>query len=198
MIHLNDEQVYSLAIKVATHAAFTEEDIANMRHVGECDDCYNLLCSVMAMQDVATHLADFALSPATQAAQASIKDKITAVIHLAINAVKPVLDQLSAGTTAWSFDAPLALAGSRSSKAGNSVIEKLEDIDNEKTYIAYDPDKKLLVIQIDCHESTSLPVVQIRTSDGAVQDVCLVPRGSVFWAEVHDLADGEYEIILQK
>lgn len=197
MKHLTDDQVYSLSCKINLNMAFSKDEIMYMDHISECDDCYRLLCCVMAMQDISLHIGEFAKVPATAAAVAPIQESISTVIRLTVSKVKSLLEQIEANIAVWSFDAPLAIAGARSSKSANE-IHKLEDIDNSKTFVAFDPDKKVLVIQIDGNTAEALPIVQLKMPDGSVRDISLEKKGSVLWTEVHNLPEGEYDIILKK
>lgn len=197
MKHLTDDQAYDLAKKIAAGSVFSEEDVVNMRHISQCDDCYQMLCCLIAMQDVSLHLGEFAKTPSTAGVTAPIQDSISAIIRLAVSKVKPLLEQVEANIAAWSFDAPLAVAGARSSRSTNEVC-KLEDIDNYKTFVAFDPKKKVLVVQIDGSTEGNLPVAQLKMPDGSVRGISLERKGSVLWAEVHDLPEGEYDIILKK
>lgn len=197
MTHLTDAQMYSLANKINLKAAFSADEIAYMDHIAKCDDCYHLLCCVMAMQDISLHLGEFAKGPLTAGATAPIQNSISAIIRLAVSKVKPLLEQVEANIASWSFDTPLAVSGARSSRSANE-IHKLEDIDNSKTFIAFDPDKKVLVIQIDGNTAEALPIVHLKMPDGSVRDISLEKKGSVLWAEVHNLPEGEYDIILKK
>ena len=197
MNHLSDDQLYELATKIATRAAFSEADVANVHHIGQCDECYKMLCCIIAMQDISLHLDEFIVSPASTRATVPVQDNVTAVIRIAISKVKTLLEQVEANIAGWSFDAPLAIAGARSNRSTHN-IHKLEDIDNSKTFVAFDPDKKVLVIQIDGCTEDNLPVVQLKMPDGSTQDVSLEKKGSVLWAEVHDLPEGEYKIFLNR
>lgn len=197
MNHLTDDQLYELATKIATRAAFSEVDVANLQHIGQCDECYKMLCCIIAMQDISLHLDEFIVSPASAQTAISAKENVTAVIRIAISKVKTLLEQVEANIAGWSFDAPLAIAGARSNRSTHNV-HKLEDIDNSKTFVAFDTDKKVLVIQIDGCTEDNLPVVQLKMPDGSTQDVSLEKKGSVLWAEVHDLPEGEYKIFLNR
>lgn len=197
MKHLLDEQLYDLTVKIATNGAFSREDVANMQHIAQCEECYQMLCCIRAMQDVSMHLGDFATLPAAAGQKTSVQSVITTVIRLAITKVQPILEQLEAGIAAWSFDAPLALPGARSTKAAGKV-KKLEDVDNSQTFVAYDPDQRILVIQLACPADSKIPSVQLKLPDGSLRDVELVQKGAYLMGEVDDLEEGDYQIILSK
>lgn len=189
MSHLLDDQLYDLAAKVRNNDPFSKEDVANMRHIAQCDDCYQALCCMMAMQDVSMHLGEYAFAPSTS--------KISAVIRLAIRKVRPLLEQVEAGMGTWRFGAPLPISGTRSKKAAGNV-QKLEDTENGQTFVAYDPERKLLVIQLHCSEDDQQPSVQLQLPDGNLREVPLTQQGEYLFGEVRDLDEGDYQIILSK
>jgi hypothetical protein len=199
MNHLSDEQIYSLAIKVATESDLSAEEENALKHVADCDACYRLLCCMMAMQDVAAHIGAFATDTVSATVDYSVQEKITAVLKLAVNAVNSVLEQIESGTNVWAFQkAPVALAGMRSARGCSAAIKKLTDTGNGKNFVAYDPVKKLLMIQLDMTDGTVLPQASLKLPDGRQIDIRFEKREDIFWAEVSGLENGDYEIFLKK
>jgi hypothetical protein len=199
MNHLSDEQIYSLAIKVATESDLSAEEENALKHVADCDACYRLLCCMMAMQDVAAHIGAFATDAAPATVNYSVQEKITAVLKLAVHAANSVLEQIESGTNAWAFHkAPVAFAGVRSAGKRSSPIKKLTDTSNSKNFIAYDPAKKLLMIQLDIADGVVPPQAFLKLPDGRQIDILFEKREDIFWAEVSGLENGDYEIFLKK
>lgn len=193
MNHLSDDQIYTLAGKVIGDADLTAEEAAALKHVAECDECYHLLSCMMAMQNVARNMGQFAAP-----AQAPVRETITAVIRLVADQVNAALDQIGSGLNAWTFRrAPLSLAGARSG-GRRSAVKKLADADNARTFVAYDPERKLLVIQLDPGECDGAPRAFLAAADATRTEIPLQLRGEVYWGEVRDLDGGDYEIILEK
>ena len=73
--------------------------------------------------------------------------------------------------------------------------QKLTDSGNSQTFVAYDPLKKLLIIQAD---SSTPPEAFLRLSDGGQIKIVFEKRENLFWAEIRELPEGEYEILLKK
>jgi hypothetical protein len=192
MKHLTEDQLYELAVKIATKAAFTEENVICMKHISQCDGCYQMMCCIIAMQDIALHLEDFAAVQET-----IVPPRITAVIHLAVDQHQPSLNQVKTGLANWNFDVPALLPEERIEEK-ISGIQKLEDVDDSQTYIAYDRTKKLLEIQISCGIGDTVPSVMIKHLDGEAVSLMLAPNGSTLRGEVHDLEDGDYQVYLSK
>ena len=200
MRHPTDEQLYDLARKIAAEEDFSQEEKEFMRHIADCDDCYHMICCLMAMQDAADHIGDCACEFSPEAFQLPVPEKISAVIRLAVSKVNCVLDQIEDDMGSWTFRrAPMALAGVRSGgKRPAGGTKKLTDSGNSQTYVAFDPNKKLLVIQIDSRDCGMEPYAAIVLPGGDTVEVQFEQREHLYWAEVRGLEDGEYELILRK
>ena len=200
MRHPTDDQLYDLAEKIAMEADLSPEEKEHMRHIAGCDDCCRMICCLMAMQDVQQHISDFSQEVSPSVFAVPVWEKFSAVIRLAVSAAGAVLDQIEAGANGWTFrKVPTALAGARSSgKPSASAAKKLTDSGNSQTFVAYDPSRKLLMIQLDSKECSEEPHASILLPNGNKTEVTFEKREHVFWAEVPGLEDGEYELILQK
>lgn len=200
MRHPTDEQLYDLAQKISADADLSQEEKKQMRHIADCDDCYHMICCLLAMQDVATHIGEFANVVSPRDIWMPIQESFSAVIRLVVKAVNSALDPLESGTNGWAFRrVPAALAGARS--IGNrtaSAVRKLTDSHNSQTFVAYDPDKMVLVIQIDSADCEVEPHASILLPGGERIEVSFEKREHLFWAEVQGLQEGEYKILLEK
>ncbi len=195
MKHLTDDQLYDLAMKVARDADFSSDEGGFLRHIAECDECYHLMCSMMAMQEVSQDIGEYIVEAASTI---PVRERISAVIRLAISAANTTLDQLESGR--WTFrSAPAALAGARSlGKRTAAPVKKLTDPDNSQNFVAYDTGKKLLIIQLDSRDCQQPPKTTLILSDGSKLDVSFEKREHLFWAEISGLSEGEYEISIEK
>lgn len=199
MKHPSDDLLYALAGKIAAEEDLTQEEVAYMKHIAECDDCYHLLCSMMVMLDVARNIGKLAGDAAPAALRIPMEGTVSAVLRLAVNAVNSFLDQLDGGTNSWAFRrSPMALAGARSGSRAGGGIRKLTDTGNSQTFVAYDPAKQLLVIQIDSADCETEPCATILLPGGGEIEVSFEKRENLFWAEIPGLQEGEYEILLEK
>lgn len=200
MKHPTDDQLYDLAKKIAAEEDFSQEEKEHMRHIADCDDCYHMICCLLAMQDVVQHISDLSQEVSPAVFQVPVREKISAVIRLAVTTVNSVLDQIEDGANSWAFRrAPMALVGVRSiGKRPANATKKLTDSGNSQTFVAYDPNKKLLMIQIDSRDCESEPHASILLPNGNKVAVTFEKREHLFWAEVQGLEDGEYELVLEK
>lgn len=200
MRHPTDDQLYDLAKKIAAEEDLSQEEKEYMRHIADCDDCYHMICCLLAMQDAVQHISDLSQEISPAVFQIPVREKISAVIRLAVSTVNSVLGQIEDGDNAWTFrKAPMALAGVRSIvKRPANATKKLTDSGNSQTFVAYDPAKKILMIQIDSADCEAEPQASILLPSGEKIEVLFEKREHLFWAEVQGLQEGEYEIVLEK
>lgn len=198
MNHLSDDLLYDLAVKVAAQEDLSPREEAALMHVTECDECYRMLCAAMTMLDVAKNIGAYAVDTEPVEAIQPVRETIRAVLKLAVDVVNSVLEQVTAGANAWTFrTTPGLLAGTRGSGKYTSV-KKLTDLENRKNFVAYDPGKKLLMIQLDASEYSDVPTAFFTLSNGRKMEIFFERRGDIFWAEVTGLENGDYEITLEK
>lgn len=193
MNHLSDELIRTLAIKVSNESDFTLEEEIALKHVAECDECYHLLCCMMAMQDVVQDIGSQAVN-----APQPVRGTIRAVLKLAIDAVNSALDQITAGTNEWTFRTTLTLLAGARGSGRRSSVKKLTDQQNTKNFVAYDSNKKMLVIQLDASEYSDSPTASLMLSDGTEIKITFERQGDIFLAEVVGLNEGQYELSLEK
>lgn len=188
MIHLPDEDLYTLASKVLSEAAFTHEEVAAMQHIGRCDDCYRLLCCVMAMQDVSDHLEEFVASP---------RPTRQAVLQLVADGAASALTQLKDAAGSWIFRKPVAALWGFRSSGSAPAAPKLADIENSRNFVSYDPETGVLMIQID-GDDCSQPRGWLQQPEGEPVALSFRQQASVFRAEVPGLCGGNFTIRLEK
>jgi hypothetical protein len=78
------------------------------------------------------------------------------------------------------------------------VIGKLEDMENNSTFIACDPEKKLLAVQVAMEPGGVWPRGWLKRMDGKRLALEFEKRENTLWAQVSDLEPGEYEIVLER
>lgn len=190
MKHLSDEQILGLAETVLREAPFSPLQRRDMLHIANCEECYRLLMCTMAVMDTTAHM-EYTLPPKKHPSDSGV------VIQLVVLDMAAMLKQLDANAGEWIFDAPLS-ATTRSSGAEEVTIEKLEDIDNPGTFVAYDPLKKVLEIQLNCQQFETIPKVWLKEASGNLRKIHLNQDGMYYWAQIPGLEPGTYEIILEK
>lgn len=189
MKHLSDERLLDLAQKINQELPFTPEDRRDMMHIAACEECYQLLRFTMLVAEGADHIGE----------TISMKEAAeSAVIRVVIVNMAAMLQQLQTETAQWSFSHALAGAGLRSADGAGSKIEKLEDDETSRTFVAVDPATGMLVVQLDVASVTGTPRAVLEYADGTRREIPLEKKGRVYLGQVSDLGEGEYRIILEK
>lgn len=196
MKHLVDDQILALANRIVSQEKLSKDDELAMLHISVCSECYALLKCTLAVMEVTDHIGAFVAIPKEE-------DKPTtptssAIIKIVVLNVSAMLEQLQQETAEWVFDKPFALTGARSGQDDHSNIQTVEDIDNSESFVSYDPESRKLVIQIDGRETDVIPKAYLKYSDGSTQAIKFEKREHIYWGEVCNLRDGEYELIIEK
>lgn len=197
MKHLSDDQIRILAEKLIAETEFSLDDELSMLHVANCKECYTLLQCTMAVMEITDHIDLFVALPKEQTEDTHATPS-SAIIKIVVLNASAMLEQLQQETAEWIFDKPFALAGARSGQEDRSNIQTMEDIDNSETFVSYDPESRKLVIKIDGREPDGIPKAYLKYSDGSTQAINFEKREHIYWGEVFNLRDGEYELIIEK
>lgn len=196
MKHLADNQIATLANKIISKATFSRDDELAMLHISACNECYALLKCALAVMEVTDHIDRVATLPKEEIVPSTAES--SAVIKIVVLNVSAILEQLQQETAEWVFDKPFALAGARSGQDDHSDVQTVEDIDNSESFVSYDPASRRLVIQIDGRELEGIPKAYLKFSDGSTRTIKFEKCEHIYWAEVYDLSNGEYELIIEK
>lgn len=195
-MHLTNDSLHHLAELVVQDRAFTPEDVKDMQHIGECEDCYQKLLQYMAVLSAIEYIAPVDKSVAEDAAK-QVREDSTIIKIVVLNA-QVIMEQLQTANSNWIFDVPLSGAGQRSAHEKEHPIVKLEDIEDSETFVSFDPDKKALILQIRCREHQAQPKAFLRLVSGEMQEIELEHREQLLCAEVSELPNGSFEVVLQK
>lgn len=196
MKHLADDQILTLANRIISQTKLSRDDELAMLHISACSECYALLKCTLAVMEVTDHIDTFVTIPNKE--NKASTPTASAIIKVVVLNVSAMLEQLQQETAEWIFDKPFALAGARSGQNDRSNIQTMENIDNSETFVSYDPESRKLVIQIDGRETDGMPRAYLKYSDGSTQAIKLEKREHIYWGEVCNLRDGEYELIIEK
>lgn len=197
MEHLTKDKLRRLADLLVLEQAFEYDDMVSMQHVLYCDECSQNLNRAKAVADAMDNLALVTLLTRGVENKADVSQANQAVIQIVIFDAHSLMQQTDTVSEGWRFGVSLEVAGKRSGKGEDRKHTKLEDDENSKTFVLYDPDAKKLMIQIDGRYG-NIPSAKLQRKDGYIYPVTFEKRGTIYWAEICDLEDGEYELILEK
>lgn len=80
-----------------------------------------------------------------------------------------------------------------------SNYEKLIEIrDRNQSFIRYNKQERMLEIEINAKQETSDVKATLKKPNGTLQPIEFSKSGNTFYAKVCNLADGDYEIILEQ
>lgn len=197
MKHLTDKQIFSLAETVVSSRRFSRADELAMLHIANCPSCYELLKCMMAVMEITNHMDEVVSIPAAEPAADHTPAESGAIIKIVVLNVTAMLEQLRKEASEWDFNEAFALSGVRSDQDDYADISAIED-NNSDSSISYDPATRTLLIQIDGHGLSAAPRACLKYADGRRQDIVFNKQANIYCAEVHDLEDGEYQLILNK
>lgn len=197
MQHLTDDQLFHLADTIAEEDAFTEQDCQNMEHIGKCERCFRQLQNMIEILEATKHAPELATYSYSEDDTSANPHMQSAVVKIVVVDMAAIMEQIQTAATAWAFDKPLPVT-TRGISTPVSTTPKLEDIENSNTYIAYDPIRRALTIQIEPDAQGVIPSAYLKFKDGTTREIHFETHGHFFRATVRDLTDGEYEVILEK
>lgn len=195
-MHLTNDDLFRLATLVTEDLPFTDEDVAQMQHVGECEECYEQLQIYMAVLSAVENGGGITRSKDELPTASAGVD--SAIISIVIVDAKAIMEQLNAAQSNWLFEAATTFSGQRSLGGERISISRFEDIENSDTFVSYDEETKELTIQIDSRTNGTPARVYLRTSSGEERDIPMTRREHLLYAVVKDLPDNRFEIVLEK
>ena len=190
MSHLSEDQIFDLGKKVLGDIRLSEDDVKMIGHIGECEECYRLLTCMMALMSVTDHMGQ-ALGKRIPERQ-----KRSAKIKLTVDGDQSSMDPGGTSGRSWSF-APPSMAGSGGDRKETARTRVIEDLNNCRTFLEYDPEKRLLTIQVDGTDGAA-PKGFLRFEDGTMGKIAFEEAAYLYRAQIGNLEDGEYRLILEK
>jgi hypothetical protein len=204
--HIDFELLNSLAESVEEEEPLTDIQVAAMKHIGECDECYKKFCCLAAIVSATSESGYIALSNMNANEGESVQtesSEIMAVISIAVHKVKEsvsvILEQVNQIRDRMIFDMPLAAAARGVSKGEGDVVKKLVDIENDKNIVVVDPLSKSLLVQLDYHDLHDTTVsVYIVLEDGNKINIPLSRKGNVLSGTIENIPDGQYKLYIEQ
>lgn len=157
MSHLSDDEILQLAEIVDDQQIFTDSQVHMMEHLKFCGPCYEKFCGAMALFEVIgdnsiVDLSDIYEMKYAKSLLRQKESKTLAVVNLIRKSIhqkiEMVLEQVSSAEDAYRFQ-PSPIMATRGSLGAAGSIYKVEDTDDERSFIAVDPNKKELLLQIN-------------------------------------------------
>ena len=205
MKHIDFNNLYHLATLTIDDAPLDELQIEQMNHIADCKDCYDEFCSIMAILEVTNETGMIAvrkiLSDKLNSFEDSVVQKVLAVISVRAKVIKEqisvIMEQLQSNINGLCFEAPLAMATRNVEPDTPPKISKLEDIENEKTFILFDPARGSMYVQLDIRDLTSDTIsVHLEFPNKKKREIPLTRDGYILKGELNNITDTDFEIII--
>ena len=205
MKHIDFDDLYRLAELTIDDAPLEDFQIEQMEHIAECKECYDEFCSIAAILETTNETGMMAikqiLSNRPNTSEESIVQKVLAVISVKAKMIKEqidvVMEQLQGSISGLSFEAPLATAVRNAEADSAPKICRLEDIENENTFILFDSKLRSLYIQLDIRNLASDTLcAYLVFSNNEKKEIPLTRDGYLLKGKLDDIIDTDFEIFI--
>lgn len=207
MIHLSDEQLIRLAEVADEHFIYNEHELEQMEHLKTCTYCYEKFCSVRTLLEVTSDSGYSVLSEIYGIKYAGVnsvqeENRILAVINIARNklmeSIDGVLEQINRTKASFCFE-PVLAAATRGNSENNSCIYKVEDIDDDKTFVVFDSKNDELFIQINTKGLMIKKIaVYLQRESGTKIEIPLQSTGKIYKGTLKNLPTEKMQIVIEK
>lgn len=206
MMHLSDDEILQLAEVAEEHLVFTNDQLEMMAHLKTCESCYKKFCGALTILEVTGDYGSVYLSELYEMKYARSLPSHETVITLAVlNLIKQninekkgmVLEQVTRAGDIFKFRPAVSVA-TRSTSAASASIYKLEDITDEKTFVAVDPARRELLLQINTSNLCGKKIkVFLQSDSGQNSEIHMEPIGNIYKGRAFDIPNEEARLVIQ-
>lgn len=196
MMHLTEDQIYHLVEAIGNHETLTAEEEQQMEHIRSCKECMESYC-IMAVLAEATRVdCDLVLNPVySEEETAESARKLLAAIRVTCERIQ---DQIQNQADAFLFEPVLATAVRGAAKSRNTVL-RMEDLDDENTYVVYDAENHKLMLQLEAEGKNAADFkVYLKFADKTTMELSLQESGSCLKGTLTDIPSESFEIYIEK
>lgn len=206
MRHLIYDEILQLAEVSASQEGFDDIQIEQLEHLKTCKDCYEIFCLLSALSDVMSESGSYAFRNPESISIVSetvkeLKNKVIAkfrvIRNVATTAIDAVFEQIDQATSVLQFGPSLATATRGSGRADSTII-RLEEFEDDKTYIVFNPEKNEIGLQINIRgmEIESLHVF-IELDDSTRLELPVVRRGNIVKGNMDNIPNCSFQITIE-
>lgn len=207
MMHLSDEEIMRLAEVTEEQLTYTEHEIEMMNHLKTCTSCYEKFCSSIALLEVTSDGGYVVLSEIYGMEYArklvvQAGNKILAVVNLVRNKLLEnmdvVLEQVERTEDAFRFHPSVAMATRGLVDSENSVY-KVEDVNDDKTFIMLDPKNDELLVQINTKELKNTRIrAFLQLESGKMIEINMELKGKICKGLIKKLPSEKFQLIIEE
>ena len=206
MNHISYDDLYELAMAIDDDKVLTQVQLNLLDHMSECDECYDEFCSISAIVAATSELGYRVLKNAPVQEVRNIKetidDTLYYIVNFTINKIQKgysiLTEQVNKLREGFVFDAPVALATRGAGGTDEKSVWRLEEINNEKTFVLVDPEKKELYVQIEASDIKGLePHIYILDETGTKSYISVSRIGNVFSGKIDNIPTDKFSLHIE-
>ncbi len=205
MMHLTGDEIFELAQLTEDGRQYSSLNLQQMEHLRTCRSCYEKFCSALAVMDVTSEGGYMVLSEIysidTETENIFQGRRILAVVQVIRekieDSVSAVMKQVEETGSVFNFTPALA-AAVRGGGRTDSEIFKIEDADDDRTFIVFDAGKKELMVQIN---RTGLETENVKAylcfHNSEMIEVDLEKKGRYLKGVLGNISDNDFQIRIE-
>ncbi|MDO5138263.1 MAG: hypothetical protein Q4D71_07340 [Oscillospiraceae bacterium] len=206
MKHLSDDEIMILAEVTEEQLVYSAEQLSMMEHLKTCRSCYEKFCCALTLMEVTGDKGYPLLSEiyGTEPEKSLVPEtgkKILAVVSFVNTRIHEgigeIVEQVIHAGDLFTFRPSVAMA-TRGIATSKTKIYKIEDINDDKTFIAVNPDRNELLLQVNSKgfDHSNIKAF-LKTDSGERTEIHLDVRGKIYKGMLRNLPEGRYEIIIE-
>lgn len=206
MMHLNFDELLRLAEASASQEGFDDIQIEQLEHLKICRDCYESFCLLSALTDMMSESGSYVLNnnedislvnKTAKALKTKVLAKFQVVRNTATNAIGAALEQIDQATSLLQFAPSLAMA-TRGGGKTDTITIRLEEFEDDKTYIVFKPETNEIVLQINTRgmDVDNLHVY-IEFTDSSKIEMPVAKRGNIVKGTMSNIPNSNFHIVIE-
>ena len=203
MMHLTIDEIFELASKFSTEEIMNVEEIEKLQHIKECKECYEKLGIAVALCDATMPKGLSLVAELRQHTESTFEEiteniSVIKVVRQKINDIKTaVMEQLDVKRAILYFEPAIAVATRGDETNVISSMVKLEELDDEKTFIAFDAKRNELYIQVNVKNLQSNKIgVYLLCENKKIIEVPVILERGLIKGRVNNIPDGDFKIYI--
>lgn len=206
MNHLTDDELFRLAEITNEYFSYDENELKMMEHLKSCKECYDKFCSTLVLVEVTSDEGYMTLSELYSMSYADssvqmLANQVLAVVGVVkqqvTDGIKLILEQFKKKDAVFCFEPALAM-GTRGSASAESNTYKMEDVEDEKTFMLLDSQNKEVLLQINTKDLDFEEIkVFIVLDSGEKTEIKLDKKGKLLKGIIRDVTSDNFKIIIE-
>lgn len=206
MNHLTDDELFRLAEITNEYFSYDEDELKMMEHLKNCKECYDKFCGTLILVEVTSDEGYMTLSElyGMSCAESTVQmltNQVLAVVGVVkqqvTDGMKLILEQFEKKDAVFCFEPALAM-GTRGSASAESNTYKMEDVEDERTFMVLDSQNKELLLQINTKDLNFADVkVFVVLDSGEKTEIELDRKGKLLKGIIRDVTSDNFQIIIE-